>query len=105
VQATNYKVEYNGTELDGNPSADKTSFTATADASGNLSFDGLNVNISGSANTKDSFVVKPVNDVIINMDLAISDESKLAMASASGSAIAITPTVKNCWICKAPKWQ
>ena len=80
VQATNYKVEYNGTNW-----TDKTSFTATADASGNLSFDGLNVNISGSANTKDSFVVKPVNDVIINMDLAISDESKLAMASASGS--------------------
>jgi flagellar hook-associated protein 1 FlgK len=85
VQATNYKVEYNGTNWTVTRLADKTSFTATADASGNLSFDGLNVNISGSANTKDSFVVKPVNDVIINMDLAISDESKLAMASASGS--------------------
>lgn len=85
VQATNYKVEYNGTNWTVTRLSDKTSFTATPDASGNLAFDGLNVNISGSANNKDSFLVKPVNDVIVNMDLAISDESKLAMASASDS--------------------
>lgn len=85
VQATDYKVEYNGTNWTVTRLADKTSFTATADGSGNLSFDGLNVNISGVANQKDSFIVKPVNDVIINMDVAISDESKLAMASASDS--------------------
>ena len=85
VQATNYKVEYNGTNWTVTRLSDKTSFTQTPDASGNLSFDGLSVNISGAADKKDSFLVKPVNDVIINMDLAISDESKLAMASASDS--------------------
>ncbi|KAA0524960.1 flagellar hook-associated protein FlgK [Enterobacter kobei] len=85
VQATNYKVEYNGTDWTITRLSDNTSFTAQPDTSGNLSFDGLNVNISGSANTKDSFIVKPVNDVIINMDVTISDESKLAMASANGS--------------------
>lgn len=85
VQATNYKVEFNGTDWTVTRLSDKTSFTATPDASGNLAFDGLNVNISGAANKKDSFLVKPVNDVIMNMDVAISDESKLAMASAKGS--------------------
>lgn len=85
VQATNYKVEYNGTNWTVTRLSDKTSFTATPDGSGNLSFDGLNVNITGAANRKDSFIVKPVNDVIMNMDVAISDESKLAMASASDS--------------------
>ncbi|MEE4402960.1 flagellar hook-associated protein FlgK [Enterobacter mori] len=85
VQATNYKVEYNGTNWTITRLSDKTSFTATPDGSGNLSFDGLNVNITGAANQKDSFIVKPVNDVIMNMDVAISDESKLAMASASDS--------------------
>ncbi|MGS2873574.1 flagellar hook-associated protein FlgK [Enterobacter huaxiensis] len=85
VQATNYKVEFNGTDWTVTRLSDKTSFTATPDASGNLAFDGLNVNISGSADKKDSFLVKPVNDVIMNMDVAISDESKLAMASAKGS--------------------
>ncbi len=85
VQATNYKVEYNGTDWTITRLSDNTSFTAKPDASSNLSFDGLNVKISGSANNKDSFIVKPVNDVIVNMDVAISDESKLAMASAQGS--------------------
>lgn len=85
VQATNYKVEYNGTDWTITRLSDNTSFTAKPDASGNLLFDGLNVKISGSANNKDSFIVKPVNDVIVNMDVAISDESKLAMASAQGS--------------------
>ncbi|HCL5741210.1 TPA: flagellar hook-associated protein FlgK [Enterobacter hormaechei] len=85
VQATNYKVEYNGTDWTITRLSDNTSFTAMPDTSGNLSFDGLNVNISGSANNKDNFIVKPVNDVIVNMDVAISDESKLAMASAKGS--------------------
>ncbi|WNS21896.1 flagellar hook-associated protein FlgK [Enterobacter hormaechei] len=85
VQATNYKVEYNGTDWTITRLSDNTSFTAKPDASGNLSFDGLNVKISGSADNKDSFIVKSVNDVIVNMDVAISDESKLAMASAKGS--------------------
>ncbi|MDE7667451.1 flagellar hook-associated protein FlgK [Enterobacter hormaechei] len=85
VQATNYKVEYNGTDWTITRLSDNTSFTAKPDASGNLSFDGLNVKISGSANNKDSFIVKPVNGVIVYMDVAISDESKLAMASAQGS--------------------
>ena len=85
VQATNYKVEYNGTDWTITRLSDNTSFTSKPDASGNLSFDGLNVKISGSADNKDSFIVKPVNDVIVNMDVAISDESKLAMASAKGS--------------------
>lgn len=85
VQATNYKVEYNGTDWTITRLSDNTSFTAKPDASGNLSFDGLNVKISGSADNKDSFIVKPVKDVIVNMDVAISDESKLAMASAKGS--------------------
>lgn len=81
VQATDYKLQFNSTDWTITRTSDKTSFTMSPDASGNLSFDGLNVNVSGTANTKDSFTVKPVSDVIMNMDLAISDESKLAMAS------------------------
>ncbi|HBC0586689.1 TPA: flagellar hook-associated protein FlgK [Enterobacter cloacae] len=82
VQATDYKLQFNGTDWTITRS-DKTSFTMAPDASGNLSFDGLNVNVTGSANAKDSFIVKPVSDVIVNMELKFKDESKLAMASAS----------------------
>ncbi|MCK7248979.1 flagellar hook-associated protein FlgK [Enterobacter kobei] len=82
VQATDYKLQFNGTDWTITRS-DKTSFTMAPDASGNLSFDGLSVNVTGSANAKDSFTVKPVSDVIVNMELKFKDESKLAMASAS----------------------
>lgn len=70
------------------------------DASGNLSFDGLNVNVSGTANNKDSFVVKPVSDVIVNMELKFNDESKLAMASTSAGGESDNRNGQNCWICK-----
>ncbi|MCK6847065.1 flagellar hook-associated protein FlgK [Enterobacter cloacae] len=82
VQATDYKLQFNGTDWTITRS-DKTSFTMAPDASGNLSFDGLSVNVTGSANAKDRFIVKPVSDVIVNMELKFKDESKLAMASAS----------------------
>lgn len=82
VQATDYKLQFNGTDWTITRS-DKTSFTMAPDASGNLSFDGLSVNVTGSANAKDTFIVKPVSDVIVNMELKFKDESKLAMASAS----------------------
>lgn len=82
VQATDYKLQFNGTDWTITRS-DKTSFTMAPDASGNLSFDGLSVNVTGSANAKDSFIVKPVSDVIVNMELKFKDESKLAMESAS----------------------
>ncbi|MFK3911267.1 flagellar hook-associated protein FlgK [Enterobacter cancerogenus] len=81
VQATDYKFEFNGTDWTVTRLSDKTSFTATPDASGKMTFDGLTVNVSGTAATKDSFTVKPVVNTIVNMSLAISDESKLAMAS------------------------
>lgn len=83
VQATDYKVEFNGTDWTVTRLSDKTSFTAAPDGSGNMSFDGLTVNVSGTAATKDSFIVKPVVNTIVNMSVAISDESKLAMASAA----------------------
>ncbi len=81
VQATDYKMEFDGSNWKITRLSDKTTVTATDDGSGNLSFDGLTVNVSGAAKNKDSFIVKPVANAIVNMDLAISDESKLALAS------------------------
>jgi len=81
VQATDYKMEFDGSNWKITRLSDKTTVTATNDGKGNLSFDGLTVNVSGAAKNKDSFIVKPVANAIVNMDLAISDESKLALAS------------------------
>ena len=86
VQATDYKLEKTASGWTVTRLADKTSFSVTPDATtGDVSFDGLTVNINNAAGAavNDSFVVKPVVDAIVNMDLLISDESKLAMASAA----------------------
>ncbi|WP_333850095.1 flagellar hook-associated protein FlgK [Leclercia sp.] len=81
VQATDYKMEFDAGNWKITRLSDKTTVTATDDGNGNLSFDGLTVNVSGAAKNKDSFIVKPVTNAIVNMDVAISDEGKLALAS------------------------
>lgn len=86
VQASNYKVSYDGTNWNVTRLSDNASITATSgtDASGNstLSFDGLQVTLGGTPQTKDSFLVKPVADVIGNMSVNITDEAKVAAAGA-----------------------
>lgn len=85
VQASNYKVSYNGTGWDVTRLSDNAKLNATAGTEGGnatLSFDGLKLTVDGSPATNDSFLVKPVNDVIVNMDVNITDESKVAAAGA-----------------------
>lgn len=84
VQASDYKVVFDGagwqvTRLSDNA---KISANAVADGSGNtsLNFDGLKLDVSGTPAKNDGFTVKPVSNVIVNMDVAISDESELALA-------------------------
>ncbi|MFC0140697.1 flagellar hook-associated protein FlgK [Erwinia mallotivora] len=83
VQASNYKVSYDGTNWNVTRLSDNTSVTATS-GTGNatLSFDGLQLTLGGTPASKDSFLVKPVADVISNMSVNITDEAKLAAAGA-----------------------
>ena len=85
VQATDYKLIKTDTGWNVTRLADNTAFAVAPDASGNLSFDGLTVNVSGTANKNDSFTVKPVVNAITNMSVAITDESKIAMAASATS--------------------
>lgn len=80
VQATNYKVVFDGTDWQVTRLADNTTFTATV-TGGKMNFDGLEIDVTGTPNAKDSFTVKPVNDVIVNMELAITNESQIAMGA------------------------
>ncbi|AKL11519.1 TPA: flagellar hook-associated protein FlgK [Kluyvera intermedia] len=84
VQATDYKLIKTDTGWNVTRLADNTAFAVTP-ASGNLSFDGLTISVSGTANKNDSFTVKPVVNAISNMSVAITDESKIAMASSATS--------------------
>lgn len=82
VQASDYKMTYNGTSWDVTRLSDNAKSTVTAAADGSLSFDGLKVTLSSPPDVNDSFLVKPVSDAIVNMDVNISDESKVAAAGA-----------------------
>ncbi|WP_437610729.1 flagellar hook-associated protein FlgK [Erwinia sp. V71] len=92
VQASDYKVAYNGTSWTVTRLSDNTTATVTTGTNADtgeptLSFDGLEVTISDAtgAAAKDSFVVKPVSNAIVNMSVAITDEGQIAAASAADS--------------------
>ncbi len=94
VQATDYKVAYNGTSWTVTRLSDNTSATVTTGTNADtgeptLNFDGLEVTISDSAGVaaKDSFVVKPVSNAIVNMSVAITDEGQVAAASSATSGV------------------
>ncbi|EJG2189892.1 flagellar hook-associated protein FlgK [Citrobacter freundii] len=82
VQATDYKITFDGTDWQVTRLADNTSFKPTV-TGGKMSFDGLEITVKNGALANDSFTVKPVGDAIINMKVAVSDESKIAMAEVS----------------------
>ncbi|QGY28770.1 flagellar hook-associated protein FlgK [Pantoea cypripedii] len=89
VKASNYTVSYDGSNWSVTRNSDNVSVTPTqsTDSSGNttLSFDGLQLTVSGTPAAKDSFLVKPVQNVIGGMSVAITDESQIAAAgSATG---------------------
>ncbi|MEI7175531.1 flagellar hook-associated protein FlgK [Pectobacterium carotovorum] len=82
VQATNYSIKYDGANWQVTRLSDNSKFTAAVDTSDNsLNFDGVKMAITGTPATNDSFLLKPVNDVIIDMAVAVSDPNKIAAAS------------------------
>ncbi|WP_407579399.1 flagellar hook-associated protein FlgK [Citrobacter koseri] len=80
VQATNYKLVFDGNNWQVTRLSDNTSFEAV-ETNGKLTFDGLEVTVGAGANANDSFTLKPVSDAIVNMNVLVTDESKIAMAS------------------------
>lgn len=90
VQASDYKVVYDGSAWQVTRLSDNASINANPvdDGAGNitgLSFDGLTVGVTAGALKNDAFTVKPVSNAVVNMDVAITDESKLALASEKDS--------------------
>ncbi|WP_312041262.1 flagellar hook-associated protein FlgK [Pantoea eucalypti] len=90
LKATNYNVSFDGTNWSATRASDSTAVTIAQvkDVSGNttLSFDGLKLTVPGTPApaAKDSFLVKPVQNVINDMSVAITNESEVAAAGAVG---------------------
>lgn len=90
LKASNYTLSYDGNNWTATRASDSTAVTITpgTDASGNttLSFDGMKLTVAGTPApaAKDSFLVKPVQNAINDMSVAITSESQVAAAGAVG---------------------
>jgi len=84
VQASDYKVSRVGGDWQVTRLSDNANVKLT-DNGDSIEFDGLKIDITGTAANNDSFMVKPVTNAIINMEVKIKDESQIAMASAKDS--------------------
>ena len=82
VLATDYKISFDNNQWQVTRLASNTTFTVTPDANGKVAFDGLELTFTRTPAVNDSFTLKPVSDAIVNMDVLITDEAKIAMASA-----------------------
>lgn len=82
VQATDYKIVFDGTDWQVTRLADNTSFKATV-SGGKMSFDGMEITVNAGAKANDSFTVKPVSNAIVDMKVMVTDESQIAMAQVS----------------------
>lgn len=98
VQATDYKVVKTDSGWEVTRLSDNTSVKLDTDsdlANGVLKFDGLTVTAKikddgvDPAQTGDSFIVKPVSDAIVNMKVAISSESQIAMGLADTTGASV----------------
>lgn len=97
VKASDYSVEFDGTNWQVTRLSDNTKVPANpvVDGSGNttgLSFDGLNVSIDNGVSgpqAKDKFLVKTVSNVAANLQVDITDSSKIA-AAARRMAVKVT---------------
>lgn len=85
VQATDYRITKTDSGWQVTRLSDNTNVNFQTATDGSLQFDGLSVSVdnsNGAANTGDSFTVKPVSNTIVNMKVAITSESQIAMGLA-----------------------
>ncbi|WP_210475821.1 flagellar hook-associated protein FlgK [Pantoea ananatis] len=87
LQASNYTVSYDGTNWSATRLSDNSKTTLTPTISGGvttLNLDGMSLTVNGTPNAKDSFLVKPVQNVVNGMSVAITSGSQIAAAAATG---------------------
>lgn len=89
VQASDYRFTFDGSKWKITRQSDNSKVMATLQGDPTreltLSFEGMAVTVSGTPAAKDSFLVKPVSEVINTLSVAISDEAKVAAATEAGS--------------------
>ena len=89
IQATDYRITKTDSGWQVTRLSDNTNVTVKTGTDGSLQFDGLSVSVNtddGDAITGDSFTVKPVSNAIVNMKVAITSGSQIAMGQVEKDA-------------------
>ena len=89
VQASDYSVKYVGGDWQVTRVSDGTVVDANATVDGadtTLSFDGLNVTISGTPAANDKYTINTVSNVINSLSVAVSDPSDIAAGLDDGDS-------------------
>ncbi|MFP9229726.1 flagellar hook-associated protein FlgK [Pectobacterium cacticida] len=81
VLATDYAIKYDGANWQVTRLSNNTAVSDIQVGNQTLRFDGIEIAIIGTPAVNDSFLLKPVTDVITDMSVAISDPNKIAAAS------------------------
>ncbi|MBG2803140.1 flagellar hook-associated protein FlgK [Proteus sp. WDL240414] len=86
VKAADYTVKYDGSNWNVTVEPGGRKVAATFDATKQeLTFEGMNIKVNGTAQKDDSIVVQSVGNVIAGMKVAVTDPSKIAAAGADNT--------------------
>lgn len=85
LKASNYTVSYDGNKWTAIRASDNAKINlapVTSDGKTTFNLDGLTLTVSGNPDARDSFLVKPLQNVVSRMSVAITNESQIAAAGA-----------------------
>lgn len=85
LTGSDYQIDFSGTPATASITrlSDHQPVTPSVGADGSLSFEGLKIDLSGTAQAGDSFLVRPFRTPAGDMDMAITDTRAIAAAGAT----------------------
>ncbi|WP_277810604.1 flagellar hook-associated protein FlgK [Chromohalobacter canadensis] len=86
LTSSDYRISYSGGEYQAEKLSDGDTTTLTPDGSGNVQLDGMTLNISGTAQEGDTFMLQPTRTAAQDFEVAISEGSEIAAASSEGGS-------------------
>ncbi|WP_280539322.1 flagellar hook-associated protein FlgK [Chromohalobacter sp. 11-W] len=86
LTSSDYRITYEGGEYQAEKLSDGKTTTLTPNGAGDVEFEGMTLNISGTAQEGDSFMLQPTRTAAQDFEVAISEGAEIAAASDAGGS-------------------
>jgi flagellar hook-associated protein 1 FlgK len=86
LTSSDYRITYTGGEYQAERLSDGDTTTLTPDGSGDVDLDGMTLNISGTAQEGDTFMLQPTRTASQGFEVAITEGAEIAAASSGGGS-------------------